>query len=220
MSKWSLLLLLCGLPGMAVPAALDSARSRLDAFADGLVALRGDFRQISYSPDGEEDTELSGTLALQAPRQFRWEYAEPYPQLIVADGDNVWIYDQDLEQVSVRAQSAEEAQSPLTVLIDRGVLDRDYVVSEAPPSQGLRWLQLASRAEEPSFKSVRIGFDGKTPVRMEMVDLLDHRTEWRFAHWQRNPRLDPQWFRFTPPKGVDVIGEPTPPKTRVFPIDD
>lgn len=220
MLKRSILLLLCGLPLLAAVAAENPARARLDAFASGLVGLKGDFRQISYSPDGEAEEESHGTLALQAPRQFRWQYADPYPQLIVADGDNVWIHDQDLDQVSVRAQSAEEAQSPLTVLIDRGLLERDYVVSAAPDRDGLQWLQLGSRASEPSFKQVQIGFDARAPVRMLMIDLLDNRTEWRFSHWQKNPRFEQKLFRFTPPKGVDVVGTPVAAKAAVFPIRD
>lgn len=215
-----LLLLLCYLPLALAVGAENPARARLDAFADGLVGLTGEFRQISFSPDGEAEEESHGTLALQAPRQFRWQYADPYPQLIVADGDNVWIYDQDMEQVSVRSQSAEEAQSPLTVLIDRGQMDRDYVVSSAPERDGLQWLQLGSRASEPSFKSVLIGFDAKGPVRMLMIDLLDHRTEWRFSNWRKNPRLDSKLFRFTPPQGVDVVGAPETAKATVFPIRD
>lgn len=206
---------------LAVAAGTDGpARARLDRFADGLVGLSADFRQLSFAPDGELQEESRGTLALRAPRQFRWQYADPYPQLIVADGDNVWIHDQDLDQVTVRAQSAEEAQSPLTVLIDRSQLDRDYRVSPAPERDGLQWLRLESRAPEPSFKRVEIGFDAKLPVRMEMVDLLDNRTEWRFAHWQRNPRIDPKLFRFNVPKGVDLVGTPAAAKTEVFPIGD
>jgi outer membrane lipoprotein carrier protein len=186
------------------------ARARLESFAKDLDALSGQFTQTTLDANGGLQEESQGTLALAAPRQFRWQYAEPYPQLIVADGNDVWIYDQDLEQVTVRNQSNEESQSPLTVLVDLSQLDRDYVVKAQPDREGLSWLNLTSRAKEPPFKRVEIGFDASGPKRMMLEDLLANRTEWTFSQWQRNPKLAADTFRFSPPEGVDVIGEPTP----------
>lgn len=183
------------------------ARARLEAFAHGLDALNGEFTQTTMDANGEVQEESRGTLALAAPRQFRWQYAEPFPQLIVADGNNVWIYDQDLDQVTVRNQSTEESQSPLTVLVDLSQLDRDYVVQALKDRGNLAWLGLTSRAKEPPFKRIEIGFDALGPKQMLLEDLLGNRTEWRFSNWQRNPKLAPDTFRFTPPQGVDVIGE-------------
>jgi outer membrane lipoprotein carrier protein len=185
------------------------ARARLEAFANGLNALSGEFTQTTSDPNGEVQEESRGTLALAAPRQFRWQYQDPFPQLIVADGNDVWIYDQDLEQVTVRNQSTEESQSPLTVLVDLSQLDRDYVVQNLKDRDGLSWLGLTSRAKEPPFKRIEIGFDGHGPKRMLLEDLLGNRTEWTFSNWQRNPKLAADTFRFSPPAGVDVIGEPT-----------
>ena len=185
------------------------ARARLEAFANGLNALSGEFTQTTSDANGELQEESQGTLALAAPRQFRWQYEDPFPQLIVADGNDVWIYDEDLEQVTVRNQSTEESQSPLTVLVDLSQLDRDYVVQNLKDRDGLSWLGLTSRAKEPPFKRLEIGFDGQGPKRMLLEDLLGNRTEWAFSNWQRNPRLAADTFKFKPPAGVDVIGEPT-----------
>lgn len=198
---WSLLFL-----SNAVFAA--DARARLEAFANGLNALSGEFTQTTSDANGNLQEASQGTLALAAPRQFRWQYQEPFPQLIVADGNNVWIFDEDLEQVTVRNQSSEESQSPLTVLVDLSQLDRDYVVKALPDRDGLAWLELTSRADEPPFKRVEIGFDAHGPTHMRLEDLLGNRTEWTFANWQRNPALAAATFQFTPPAGVDVIGEP------------
>lgn len=187
----------------------EDARARLEAFANGLDALNGEFKQATSDANGEVQEESRGTLALAAPRQFRWQYEDPFPQLIVADGNNVWIHDEDLEQVTVRNQSSEESQSPLTVLVDLSQLDRDYVVQNLKDRDGLSWLGLTSRAKEPPFKGVEIGFDGNGPKRMRLEDLLGNRTEWTFSNWQRNPKLAADTFKFTPPAGVDVIGEPT-----------
>ena len=185
------------------------ARTRLEAFANGLNALSGQFTQTTSDANGSVQEDSQGTLALAAPRQFRWQYQDPFPQLIVADGNDVWIHDEDLEQVTVRNQSTEESQSPLTVLVDLSQLDRDYVVQNLKDRDGLSWLGLTSRAKEPPFKRVEIGFDGNGPKRMLLEDLLGNRTEWTFSNWQRNPKLAADTFRFTPPAGVDVIGEPT-----------
>ena len=190
-------------------ALATDARARLETFAQGLNGLSGEFTQTTSDANGNVQEESKGTLALAAPRQFRWQYAEPFPQLIVADGNNVWIYDQDLEQVTVRNQSTEESQSPLTVLVDLSQLDRNYVVHALKDRDGLAWLAMTSREKEPSFKRIQIGFDAKTPVRMQLEDLLGNRTEWRFSKWLRNPTLPADTFAFTPPEGVDVIGEAT-----------
>jgi outer membrane lipoprotein carrier protein len=104
----------------ASSTAIADARAQLDAFSKGLDGLRGSFVQNVIPADGGQGETSSGTLALKAPRQFRWTYAEPFPQEIVADGLNVWIHDVDLEQVTVRGQSGAESQSPLTVLTDLG----------------------------------------------------------------------------------------------------
>ena len=189
--------------------AYADARTRLEAFANGLDALSGEFTQTTSDANGRLQEESHGTLALSAPRQFRWQYADPYPQLIVADGNDVWVYDQDLDQVTVRNQSNEESQSPLTILVDLSQLDRSYVVQAQKARDGLEWLQLVSREKEPPFKRIQIGFDATAPVRMELEDLLGNRTEWTFRKWARNPKLAADTFKFTPPAGVDVIGEAT-----------
>jgi len=182
------------------------ARDKLEAFSNGLTTVRAEFAQDSLDADGRMLETSSGTLSLHAPRQFRWEYLDPFPQLIVADGLNVWIYDEDLEQVTVRAQSLEEAQSPLTVLTDLGQLDRDFFVGEVH-SQGVPWLVLKAKAKDPAFKEVRIAFGESAPSRMELTDLLGNQTVWSFNDWQRNPTLPADEFRFDPPEGVEIVGD-------------
>jgi outer membrane lipoprotein carrier protein len=108
----------------------------------------------------------------------------------------------------VRAQSTEEAQSPLTVLTDLGLLEREFKVETLPDSEGIAWLRLTSKAKEPAFASCELGFQGGQLVRMQLHDHLGQRTELRFAKWQRNPGLDPNLFRFVPPEGTDVVGQP------------
>ena len=212
------IILLVTLPSTPASSA-EVARQRLDAFAKDLRALSGSFEQHVAGVRGGKGKTTQGTLALKAPRQFRWDTSMPYHQLIVADGDKVWIYDADLEQVTVRAQGTEEAHSPLTVLTDLSQLDRDFTTSEQGEHDGLTWLRLKSKDKEPQFAYADLGFDGNGLARMQFEDTLGDKTEIRFSDWKRNPQLAADAFKFTPPKGVDVIGDPTP-AAEAHPIKD
>jgi outer membrane lipoprotein carrier protein len=213
-----LLIGLCLLPLSL--AAHAGARQQLDKFSHGISGLSADFAQRVYGPNGEAKDKSSGRVQLKAPRQFRWEVVKPYPQLIVADGDNLWVYDPDLEQVNVRNQSAEENSSPLAVLIDPTELERQFKVEETGSGQGLEWLELTpKKPEEAPFERARLGFGPAGLVRMELFDGLGQRTVLGFSAWKRNPAFARDAFSFTPPEGVDVVGEPVN-KAQVVPVAD
>jgi outer membrane lipoprotein carrier protein len=197
----------------------DTARTRMQAFSADLQAVRAEWTQSVTGANGEAGDEAHGTLALSAPRQFRWEVVAPYQQTLVADGQKVWVYDPDLLQVTVRDQGAAEAHSPLTVLTDLSQLDRDFTTSESGERDGLAWLKLVSRAPEPDFEYAELGFSASALERMIFKDLLGNVTDIRFADWRRNPDLPAGTFRFVPPEGVDVIGDPTP-AAEVFPVEE
>ena len=197
--------------------AADGARARMEAFSKGLHAVTGRFAQSVTDASGHRGDETRGTLALQAPRQFRWETTAPYQQTIVADGAKVWVYEPDLEQVSVRRQSAAEAQSPLTVLTDLSQLDAQFTTGEAGEREGLAWLRLGSREKDADFEYAELGFDATTLQRMRFKDQLGNLTEIRFSDWVRNPAVPAGTFTFVPPKGVDVVGD-VQPDAEVFPV--
>lgn len=199
-------------------AASGSARARLDAFATGLHSLTGHFSQTLTDINGHAGKNSSGTLALQAPRQFRWDTIAPYKQTIVADGSRVWMYDPELEQVTVRVQSTEEAHSPLTVLTDLKQMDKDFKVVEQGEHDGLLWLRLSSTAKDPQFDYADLGFDANGLARMTFRDQLGATTDIRFSNWQRNAPIPPATFNFVPPKGADVIGDA--PVIDVQPLKD
>jgi outer membrane lipoprotein carrier protein len=208
------------LAALCAPAsAAESARAHLDTFAMDLRAVSAHFEQQAFDPKGGAGKTSRGDLALKAPRQFRWDTIAPYKQLIVADGEKVWIYDADLEQVSVRAQGTEEAHSPLTVLTDLSQLDRDFATSEQGEHDGLAWLRLKSKDKDPQFAYADLGFDAGGLARMRFEDALGDRTEIRFSDWKRNPQLPGDAFKFTPPKGVDIVGDPTP-AAEAHPVKD
>lgn len=188
-------------------AAPGAARARLDAFATGLHSLTGHFIQTLTDLNGHANKSSSGTLALQAPRQFRWDTKTPYEQTIVADGSRVWMYDPELEQVTVRVQSTEEAHSPLTVLTDLKQMDKDFTVAERGAHDGLVWLRLSSTASDPQFDYADLGFDEHGLARMTFRDQLGSTTDIRFSQWQRNAPIPSETFNFVPPAGTDVIGD-------------
>lgn len=192
----------------AATGANAGAREDLDAFTKSLKGLQGGFAQTVYDANGAKQEQSSGRVSLSAPRLFRWEYVKPYPQLIVADGKTVWVYDPDLKQVSRRPQGAAEANSPLAALVDPSKLEKDYVVADAGSEGGLDWLTLTPRAKDDAgFQSARLGFAGNSLSRMAFTDQLGQRTEIVFAKWQRNPAFAHGTFTYVPPKDVDVVGD-------------
>lgn len=201
--RWTIGLLLAGLAG----SVFAGARDRLETFTDGLKGLDGEFTQQVYDARGQLRETSAGSVKLSVPSLFRWEYTSPYPQLIVADGERVWIYEPDLEQVTVRSQGAEEAGSPLAALVDPGKLDRQFRVEEQEDADGLEWLALSPRSADGSFSSARLGFRGNVLARMELVDAIGQRTEIAFKGWTRNPGFATGTFKYVPPAGVDVLGD-------------
>ncbi|MEH6419987.1 outer membrane lipoprotein chaperone LolA [Pseudomonas sp. CGJS7] len=189
-------------------AAAAGARDDLGAFTKGLKGLDGQFAQQVYDANGKLKESSTGQVALSAPRLFRWEYVKPYPQLIVADGKKVWVYEPDLQQVSVRPQGVEEQNSPLAALIDPGKLDAMFVVKDAGTVGGLSWLALEPKNQgDASFRNAKLGFNAGGLAKMEIVDALGQKTEISFSGWKRNPSFPATTFKYSPGKGVDVIGE-------------
>jgi len=183
------------------------AREQLSAFTRNLSGLDGQFNQQVLDEKGLLREESSGRVALSAPRLLRWEYLAPYPQLILADGTHVWVYDPDLEQASRRGAQAQD--SPLLILTDPARLEREYTIEASDPADGLDWLMLSPKQApgDAGFQRARLGFDGSGLVRMEIEDALGQHTRIAFSHWTRNPTFAADTFRFTPPEGVDVIGD-------------
>jgi len=203
----------------ALPALADG-RAQLTKFTAGLKGLDGQFQQSVYDPNGRVTDKTSGTVQLSAPRQFRWETLAPAKQLIVADGDHIWIHDPDLEQVTVRNQSAEEQGSPLTILIDPTELDRQFKAVDGGKAEGLEWLVLTpKKTDDAPFLQAKLGFGQTGLARMEFSDALGQRTVIAFSAWKRNPAFAKGVFRFTPPKGADVVGTINP-SAQVTPLRD
>lgn len=205
--KTRLTLLAIGL-ALASSGALAQARAQLDTFTQGLKTLDGGFTQTVYDQKGRVKESSAGKVSMSAPNLFRWQYVKPYEQLIVADGKTVWIYEPDLKQVSKRPQGVEEESSPLAALVDRSKLDTQFNVAEGGQSAGMQWLTLTPKSKAgASFDNARLGFNQRGLARIVITDGLGQRTEMNFGTWNRNGRIPASSFRFTPPKGADVIGQ-------------
>ncbi len=198
-----MLLLLVLLPASAQADAVQ----RLRTFFDATTAMRAEFRQVVHDSQGRKIQEVTGTMQLQRPGKFRWDYHAPYVQIIVGDGRNVWLYDPELQQVTVRALDRVLGSSPAALLAGSRDIDRAFSLGDAGKAAGLEWVQAIPHDKESGFDKVLLGFDGDTLAAMRMHDSFGQVTDITFSAVERNPRLAPSSFRFTPPAGVDVLRE-------------
>jgi outer membrane lipoprotein carrier protein len=182
-------------------------RAQLENFSNGLESLHALFEQRVISSDGAVEDGSSGEVWLQRPGLFRWEYGGDYPERVVADGKNIWIHDEVLEQVTVKSQSDAAVNSPLTLLTDLSQLDAQFEVREVGGDGQLQLIELRSRTSESEFERILLGLSEDELRMMIMEDAFGLRTEIRFQQIERNPELDPELFSFTPPDSADVIGE-------------
>lgn len=185
----------------------DAAFERLRQFLGSIQDLRADFRQEIVGPDQELVEQAAGTVVLSKPGRFRWDYREPYERVIVADGERVWLYEADLEQVTVRRLAAGLGDTPAALLTgnEEALARFDFVgVRE---QGGIEWLDLAARSVEADFSTVALGFSGDELQRIEFVDRLGQRTRVFLSAIDRAPQLTDADFSFEIPDGVDVIDE-------------
>ena len=187
-------------------AAADAAAGRrVEAAFGSLMSLRAEFRQSVTDARGKAVESAEGTMSLARPGRFRWDYREP-AQLIVSDGVTVWFHDIDLEQVTIRPAAETLEGTPAMLLTGKGDLNAEFAISDGGTAQGLSWSRLRPRRADGDFRELRLGFVGSELRHMTLLDRLGQTTELEFSRIERNPRIDPSQFRFTPPAGVDVVG--------------
>ena len=195
--------------GIVYSASLQAGvgSDRLQHFFDHLTGLKADFTQTVIDARSITIQNATGTLQLLRPGRFRWDYHTPYEQLIVADGTRVSIYDPDLEQVTVKLLDKTIGNMPALLLSNEQPLEDSFNITELGLKNRLEWLELDPRARDTSFEKIRLAFNEQTLEAMELVDNFGQTTRLVFSNVQRNPEIDPQVFHFTPPPGVDVIGD-------------
>lgn len=198
-----------------VQAQTDNGISQLREFSHELSSLSAQFIQITFDLDGNRE-ESSGQMWVLKPDRLRWDYLEPYEQRIIADGEQVWTYDVDLDQVTVRPQGEALSRSALSALTDSSRLEQYFELLNGGESEGLQWVRLLPRAPQGEnsssrygdheFEEIRLGFREQQLVRMVIHDRLGQSTDTIFSGLQRNISVPRELFQFTPPPGVDVIG--------------
>ena len=197
------LLSLSSLPALAQGSSID----RFQTYVRTTQAASADFDQKVYDRTGKLVQESKGNFAFLRPGRFRWTYAKPNPQLIVGDGERVWVYDEDLKQVTVRRLAKALGSSPAALLAGAADIEKAFDLSDAGDKDGLAWLEAKPREKEAGFERVKLGLGVSGVEAMELVDHFGQTTRLRFSSIVRNPKLDGSEFRFTPPKGADVLGD-------------
>lgn len=198
-----------GLSAVAAPGAADSVPTppALRQFLDTVQTFRAPFTQAVFDSRGRAVESSSGEVVMQRPGRFRWDYATPYVRTIVADGERLWLYEADLEQVTVRRLSDGLGDTPAALLTGRDDVLKRFAVQRTWEADGLAWSALRPRTAEGDFAELRLGFRGKVLLALELDDRLGQRTRIDFQSPRLNASVPADTFRFTPPAGADVIDD-------------
>ena len=191
----------------AVPFAEAAAVEKLHRFLDTMKTLRADFAQIVVAKNGKKSQQSSGVMMISRPGKFRWQIEKPYSQLLVGDGEKVWIYDQDLRQVTVKKVDAAIGSTPAALLVGGKTLEKNFTLREIGVRDGLEWLEAIPKTADSGFEKIQIGFSGNDVKAMELFDNFGQMTSLYFNNIDRNPPLAASLFSFKPPAGVDVLGD-------------
>lgn len=179
----------------------------LDDYLGHVKSLSARFEQFVYNEAAQRPEKSYGRLLVASPDRFRLEYDKPYKQLYIADGKRLWSYDEDLEQVTIKPQKNILANSPAMVLSNPAALETAYVVQHQGLRDNVDWFYLTPRNPDSGFDHVRLGFAGKNLYVMELYDSFGQKTQLHFKELQYNAGIGADAFTFTPPAGVDVIGD-------------
>lgn len=189
--------------------ALSDARSKLNDFFTNVNNMQGSFIQQVYNKSGKVTDTAEGSMTLQRPGKFNWQYVKPDPQKIISDGKNIWLYDKDLDQVMVKPLSEAVNNTPAAILMQKAIPDTQFKVMEMDAkTSGWDWFYLQPHRKSNDFKAIQLGMDKQGHLRqMVMYDQIGQKTVITF-NAKTNVNVAQNTFAFTPPAGVDVIGTP------------
>ena len=193
--------------------ALDNevGAEKLEAFLEGVDTLTAAFTLSLLDAELQVLEESQGTLRIKRPGRFRWDYTEPYEQLVLSDGEKLWLYDSDLEQASVRQLDESLSTTPAMLLSGSGEVSDGFEIIGVYDADGVVWVNMRPKESDTDFQTFSLGFKGTDLRYMQLSDRLDQVTQIEFSDIVRNEVMEDQAFDFTPPEGVDVIGLPEPP---------
>jgi len=184
---------------------------KLEAFLEGVDTLTAAFTLSLLDTELQVLEESEGTLRIKRPGRFRWDYTEPYEQLVLSDGEKLWLYDSDLEQASVRQLDESLSTTPAMLLSGSGEVSDGFEIIGVYDADGVVWVNMRPKESDTDFQTFSLGFKGTDLRYMQLSDRLDQVTQIEFSDIVRNEVMEDQAFDFTPPEGVDVIGLPEPP---------
>lgn len=180
---------------------------RMKEYFQNIQTAQADFHQVVTDKQGHKTQDVTGTMQLQKPSKFRWDYHQPFVQQIVGDGEKVWLYDPDLSQVTVRAFSKAVGSTPAALLAGGKEMERSFTIKDTSRKGDLEWVLAIPKVAETGFERVFLGFKGDALMEMELHDSFGNRTAITFINIQRNPKLSSDVFRFSPPPGADVLSQ-------------
>ncbi|MBX2886423.1 MAG: outer membrane lipoprotein chaperone LolA [Granulosicoccus sp.] len=201
--RWALTLGLLLLPGILAAEDL----SRLTNFTDNLESFSANFEQTLYNADSDPLKSSTGSIILKRPGRFVWDYKTPDLQTIVSDGEKVWLYDQELEQVTVSPLTERASGTPLALLMGGTPLDDAFAIKALGEAEGIAWFELTPKTSDTDFEQIFLGLNDAGLAVMELRDSFDQATQIRFSDFVSGVALDDKQFEFVPPDGVDVIGQ-------------
>ena len=192
---------------LVMSSPLVFAQSALLDFSSSMVSFSADFTQTVYDSDSVALQESAGSVELLRPGRFRWTYTAPSRQVIVADGLSLWVYDEDIKQVTVQPQSETLGSAPIGLLSGQKTIQSEFNISELGEEEGLKWFELEPLVKDTDFNAIYIALDANGISAMELRDNFDQATQIKFSNFKKNVAIDSVNFSFTPPDGADVVGE-------------
>lgn len=208
--RWwkKLTVMLALLAGSSHVLYAQGAIEQLRDFAQKVDAATGEFSQRTLDSQGKERPAQTGEFAFKRPGQFKWQITQPYEQLVLSDGKQLYQYDPDLNQLTQRGVGEAIGASPAAILFGSAQLDQSFDLSDRPDAEGLSWLRAKPKAGDAGFEYVDIAFDATTPVRLLLLDAFGQQTQIDLSNINTAVTLGAADFSFTPPADVDVVTLP------------
>ena len=196
---------------LALPAQADGVATLKDFFKN-TQTLWARFNQVVTDTNGGKLQEVKGSMQLQRPGKFRWDYDKPFVQQIIGDGAKVWLYDPELNQVTVRSLDKAMGSSPAALLAGGNEIEKNFNLKNLSNTPSLEWVSASPKDKDSGFESVALGFLTGGPNKgmlqeLELLDSFGNKTKIKLSQWERNSKIDAQQFKFVPPIGADVVGE-------------
>ncbi len=188
-------------------SAVADGMASVKAFYAQTQAIRANFHQVVTDRQGRKVQDVQGQMQLKRPNKFRWDYSKPFEQQIISDGKQVWLYDTELAQVTVREFSKALGSSPAALLAGDDAIEKGFKLTNASAKGGLEWVSASPKVKEAGFDRILLGFKNNQLQEMSLIDSFGHNTKIVFSQFETNPAIEEKSFLFQPPKGVDVVGE-------------